>query len=140
MPPKPSQNHIFDYTLKEWVDPRTLSEARQAKRAEIKEARNKANINGFKWKTIKFDNDTDSRIAIDAVQAFIAAYNTFPTGWDGVWEASDGHDEPLTTITQWNNFYRAMVDDAQTVRKKYQSRKASIDAATTIAEVDAIVW
>jgi hypothetical protein len=38
-PPKPTSNHSFDYSTKQWIDPRSLQELRDAKWDFIKKAR-----------------------------------------------------------------------------------------------------
>lgn len=39
MPARPGSHHAFDWAAKEWADPRTLQDLRDAKWAEIKQAR-----------------------------------------------------------------------------------------------------
>lgn len=40
-PPPPSAHHIFDYTTKQWVDPRTLQDLKDLAHAKIESWRNK---------------------------------------------------------------------------------------------------
>lgn len=67
-PPKPSKFHIFDYTIKQWVDPRTLAELREAKWEDIKQARTRAIEVPLETPYGIFDADASGREGIkDAV-------------------------------------------------------------------------
>ena len=75
--PRPSEAHDFDYTNKQWYDPRTLSDLQAAKWAQIKSARDEAEFGGFTWNGSLFDSDAISQSRIQgAVQlASIALAN-----------------------------------------------------------------
>ena len=41
IPTRPTSNHVFDFTTKTWVDPRTLADVKVAKNAAIDRARDR---------------------------------------------------------------------------------------------------
>lgn len=61
MPERPSPAHIFDYSMKAWVDVRTLDELKAEKWAEVRQARDAAEFGGFSWQGQVFDSDQISQ-------------------------------------------------------------------------------
>ncbi len=49
MPAQPSPYHIFNYDIKQWIDPRTLDEIKAQKWAEIKVMRDQLEFGGFEF-------------------------------------------------------------------------------------------
>jgi len=66
MPKQTSTYHIFDYNLKDWVDPRTLDEIRIQKWNEIKATRETTEYGGFLFLEEIFDSDIASQSRIIA--------------------------------------------------------------------------
>jgi hypothetical protein len=76
--------------------------------------------------------------AIANVQAMLAAYKTaVPTGF--YWVSADNTQVPFT-LADLQGLAKAMGDQGWTAFQNLQNRKASINAATTVAAVQAVVW
>ena len=65
----PSPHHTFDYTTKQWIDPRSLDEIKAQKWAEIKSERDLLEFGGFEFEGGVYDSDQASqgRIMVAAV-------------------------------------------------------------------------
>ncbi|HFK9538197.1 TPA: DUF4376 domain-containing protein, partial [Acinetobacter baumannii] len=61
MPPQPSPYHIFNYDIKQWIDPRTLDEIKAQKWAEIKVMRDQLEFGGFEFEGNIYDSDQVSQ-------------------------------------------------------------------------------
>lgn len=57
----PSSNHVFNYTLKEWLDPRILSEIKEQKWQEIKKQRDQLGFGGFVFEGNVYDSNQVSQ-------------------------------------------------------------------------------
>lgn len=64
IPKQPSIYHVFDYDLKQWVDPRSLDQIKDQKWSEIKEERETAEYGGFSFLGHIFDSDITSQSRI----------------------------------------------------------------------------
>ena len=86
IPAKPSGNYwVFDYALKQWIDPRTLSDLKQTKWQEIKSQRSSIESEGFSCYNKVFDSDaiSQSRIqgAVQLAQLAISTNQPFLITW-----------------------------------------------------------
>ena len=77
---KPSETHIYDYDLKDWVDPRTLDEIKAQKWAEIKSQRDQLEFGGFEFEGGVYDSDQVSQGRIMGAAA---------AGLDRTWTLAD---------------------------------------------------
>lgn len=137
-PPKPSEHHVFDYTTKQWVDPRTLEDLKSAKNAAINAARLRANHGTFTFAGKEIAVDPLSRSDIDGAHGIILALQTMPPGWPGGWKATDNSIVPIPNLQTWLAFYAAMVAQGTANFNRAQALKAQLAAATTKAEVEAV--
>ena len=64
MPPQPCSNHIFDYDLKQWVDPRTIKQFKEQHWQKIKAERDSLEFGGFEYKGNIYDSDLTSQSRI----------------------------------------------------------------------------
>ena len=140
IPPRPSEHHAFDYALKQWVDPRTLSDIKASKRNEINDARLTANESNFAYAGKQIACDSLSRSDIDGANGQILLTGEMPADWPGGWKAMDNSYVPITTVEDWKAFYAAMYDQGLANFVHAQALKAQIEAAETVEEVQAITW
>ena len=130
----PSEFHQFDYVTKTWV--LNLSEAKAQAKDRITKSRNAEEANGFTAYGNVFDSDTTAvqRISV-AVQAANAVGETFTV----VWTCKDN-----TTITldyaQTLALPAFMADVANTLHIKARKLKDQIDSASSLEEINLIVW
>jgi hypothetical protein len=131
----PTQLHIFNYATKQWVDPRTLQDFKNAKWTEIKAARNAAEYAGFTWDGSTFDSDpvSQQRLVAAVTQAQMDA--SFSIGWT----LKDNSVRQLDAV-QMQAVGAALGAHVATQFAHGQGLRARIEAATTAAEVAGMVW
>lgn len=120
--------------------PLTLAELKAVKNAEINAARLKANRSTFTHAGKEFACDELSRSDIDGANGMITNLGAMPPGWPGGWKAVDNMVLPLATVADWKAFYGSMFAAGNTNFVHAQDLKTALAAATTAAQVAAIVW
>ena len=135
IPEKPSSHHVFNYTTKQWEDPRTLDDLKSAQWALIKQARAQAEYAGFTWDGSTFDSDAISQNRITGAVTLAQLSSTFTIDWTLA-------TNQVRTLNQSEMLQvgAALGAHVQTQFAKGQSLRVQIDAATTQAEVEAVVW
>lgn len=118
----------------------TLASAKARKNAEINAARLAANHSTFPFAGKDIACDPLSRGDIDATTGIVTLTGALPPGWPGAWKAVSNDYVTIATLTDWAQFYGAMVAQGMTNFGRAQTRKAAIAAATTVEQVAAIVW
>ena len=78
---QPSSIHVFDYTLKQWSDPRTLQEVKDQTWTQIKQARSQAEYAGFTWDGSTFDSDAISQNRITGAVTLAQMSTAFSIAW-----------------------------------------------------------
>lgn len=136
----PSASHTFDWLEKHWVDKRVLSEVKLAKNQDINASRLRANQATFTFNGKKIAADALSRSDIDATHGIVLLTNEMPDGWVGGWKTVDNSYVSIPDVATWVLFYKAMVAQGSINFAHSQALKARLAAATTIEEVEAIVW
>lgn len=81
MPARPSPAHSFDYSMKAWVDERTLDELKAEKWAEVRQARDAAEFGGFSWQGQVFDSDQISQGRITGAVQLAQLDPAFAIDW-----------------------------------------------------------
>ena len=136
---RPSEHHEFDYALKQWVDPRTLQDFKDAKWAEIKQHREAAENGGFTWGGSPFDSDPLSRSRIQgaAQLATLAKINNQPFSID--WTLADNS---VRTLNAQEMIEVGMALGAHINEQHVRARqlREQIEAATTPEQVQAVRW
>ena len=141
MPSRPSEHHQFNYTTKQWEDPRTLADLKAAKNEAINAARLRANQSHFTFTGKQIATDPLSRSDIDGAHGIIVATGALPPGWPGGWKAINNEYVLIPDVPTWLAFYGAMVAQGTANFAHSQALKAQLAAATTPAEVEAVpVW
>lgn len=113
---------------------------KSAKNSQINAARLAANFTVFTHAGKTIACDQLSRSDIDGMNGFVTLYGSLPPGWPGGWKAVDNTYVAITTVAEWKAFYASMFTQGNTNFAKSQTLKASLAAATTAAQVQAIVW
>ena len=135
IPARHGNHHTFDYTTKQWVDPRTLSDLQVAKWEQIKRARVNAEFGGFTWDGSPFDSDAISQSRIQGALQLAALIPDFSIDWtlaDNTVRALSGSELAAVGV--------ALGLHVGTQHAKARTLRAQIEAATTADEVDAVVW
>lgn len=118
----------------------TLADLKTAKNTEINAWRLKANRSTFTHAGKLFACDELSRSDIDGANGMIANLGAMPPGWPGGWKAVDNTVLPIATVADWKAFYGSMFASGNANFVRAQDLKTALAAATTAAQVAAIVW
>lgn len=94
---QPSPHHCFDYTAKQWIDPRSLDEIKAQKWAEIKLQRDQLEFGGFEFEGNVYDSDQVSQGRIMGAAA----------GVDQTWTLADNTTVELSA-SQLQQLYAAL--------------------------------
>ena len=139
IPPQPNEHHVFSYTLKQWIDPRTLQDFKDAKWAEIKQHREAAENGGFVWDGSRFDSTpiSQSRIQGAAQLATLAKINNQPFSIE--WTLMNNGTRSLSADDM---IAVGMALGAHINEQHVRARqlREQIEAATTPEEVEAVRW
>jgi len=124
----PTPYHIFNYDLKDWVDPRTLDEIKAQKWAEIKSGRDSLEFGGFVFEGDVYDSDQVSQGRI--MGAAVA-------GVDQVWTLADNTTVELSA-SQLQQLYAALQAHIASVHERGRIARQLIFDAETIEQVEAV--
>lgn len=137
LPTQPSPHHTFDYTTKQWIDPRTLTDLKAAKWAEIKRQRDLTEFAPLTYNAMVFDGDLDAQRRLTAYisvsKSAIAAGQPFSAEFTLA-------DNTLVTLTA-QDFVGIEMAKVQAVAEAFAHASAlrlQIEAATSAAELDAV--
>lgn len=128
MPAQPTQHHTFDYSIKQWIDPRTLDEIKAQKWAEIKSQRDQLEFGGFEFEGNTYDSDqvSQSRIMGAAV-----------AGIDQIWTLSDNSTVELNA-SQLQQLYAALQAHIASAHERGRIARQLIFDAETKEQVEAV--
>ena len=124
----PSTHHIFDYNIKQWIDPRTLDEIKAQKWSEIKSQRNAMEFGGFEFEGNIYDSDQVSQGRI--MGASLA-------GVDQVWTLADNTTVVLSAL-QLQQLYAVLQAHVASVHERGRIARLAIDCAETKEQVEAV--
>jgi len=134
-----TEHHVFDYILKQWVDPRTLQDFKTAKWAEVKQHRDDTENGGFTWGGSTFDSTpiSQSRIQGAAQLATLAKINNQPFSIE--WTLADNSARTLNA-QEMIAVGTAMGQHINACHTRARQLRSLIEAAQTKEEVEAIYW
>lgn len=135
MPAPPSPAHRVDWVSKTWVDLRTLDEHKAAKWASIKSAREGAEFGPFTWDGSVFDANVTSQQRIAGAVQMASLSASFSVNW-----TLNDNTVRLLSNSQMIAVGTALAYNVSILHQKSRSLREKIDAATSVAEVDAIAW
>jgi len=127
-------------TIEDYVAPPVSAEAKAAKNAEINGWRANANQTTFPHGGKLVACDALSRSDIDAVANSVALTGAFPVGFPGAWKATDNSYIMLPNVDAFKAMHASMTAQGTINFVHSQSLKAALAAATTLEQVNAIVW
>lgn len=124
----PTPHHIFDYTSKQWIDPRSLDEIKAQRWDEIKSQRDRLEFGGFEFEGNVYDSNQVSQGRILGAAS---------TGVDQTWTLADNTTVSLTA-SQLQQLYSALQDHIANVHERGRIARQLIFDAGTKEEVEAI--
>lgn len=128
MPAQPSPYHIFNYDIKQWVDPRSLDEIKTQKWAEIKVMRDQLEFGGFEFEGNIYDSDQVSQGRIMGAAAAEV---------DQTWTLADNSTVELTA-QQLKELYAALQAHIAGVHERGRIARQKIETALTYEEIEAV--
>ncbi|HAV4463466.1 TPA: DUF4376 domain-containing protein [Acinetobacter baumannii] len=128
MPAQPSPYHIFNYDIKQWIDPRTLDEIKAQKWAEIKVMRDQLEFGGFEFEGNIYDSDQVSQGRIMGAAAAEV---------DQTWTLADNSTVELTA-QQLKELYAALQAHIAGVHERGRIARQKIETALTYEEIEAV--
>lgn len=117
-----------------------LSELKALKNLEINAWRAAANHSSFTHLGKVIACDELSRSDIDAVAGSISLTGAFPAGFPGAWKAVDNTYIMLPDIAAFKAMYNSMTTQGTQNFLYSQLLKTALAAATSIEEINAVVW
>lgn len=128
MPPRPDGFNEFDYTTKQWIDPRSLDDIKAQKWAEIKSQRDRLEFGGFEFEGNIYDSD---RVSQGRIMGAALA------GVDQVWTLADNTIVDLTA-SKLQQLYAALQAHIASVHERGRIARQLIFEAETKEQVEAI--
>lgn len=138
-PEQPSPHHVFNYTTKQWQDPRTLADHQAAKWAEIKQARAVEIASPLVTPYGTFDADAHSRTAITDSVLLLQTLSKRGRPATINFTLANNTDVALS-VSQIEDVGLMLGEKTNAAFERGRLRREAIEAATTAVEVDAIVW
>ena len=134
-PDAPSLHHVFNYTTKQWEDPRTLADLKSAQWVTIKRARSAAEYAGFTWDGSTFDSDAISQNRITGAVTLAQLSPNFTIHWTLA-------NNSTRTLSQADMIAVgvALGQHVQAQFTKAQGLRVQIEAATSWEQVAAVMW
>lgn len=133
----PSLHHCFNYTTKQWEDPRTLPDFKLEKQAHLKKQRDATEFSPFTYNGMTFDGDLDAQrrisVLVSVSKTALATGNNFTKEFT----LADNTVVQLTA-EDFIGIEMAKVWQVDAAFQEYRLKMAAIEAATTLEELDAI--
>ena len=120
--------------------PANLTQVKLDKNRQINEWRSEVNQSTFTHSGKTIACDVLSRSDIDAVAGSIALNNAFPAGFPNAWKATDNTYLSLPDIAAFKAMYNSMTLQGTINFGHSQDLKTALAAATTLDQINAIVW
>ena len=124
----PSPQHVFDYEIKQWIDPRSLDEIKAQKWVEIKSQRDQLEFGGFNFDGNIYDSD---QVSQGRIMGAVSA------GVDQTWTLANNTTVELTAL-QLQQLYATLQAHIASVHKRGRIARQLIYDAETKEEVEAI--
>lgn len=124
----PAPHCIFDYEIKQWIDPRTLDEIKAQKWSDIKAMRNQLEFGGFEFEGNIYDSNQVSQGRIMGAAA---------VGVDQTWTLADNTTVELTA-SQLQQLYAALQAHIASVHERGRITRQLIYEAETKEQVEAV--
>lgn len=128
MPAQPSPYFIFDYEIKQWVDPRSLDEIKSQKWTEIKSQRDQLEFGGFEFDGNIYDSNQVSQGRILGAAS---------AGVDQTWTLANNTTVNLTA-SQLQQLYVALQAHIAGVHERGRIARQLVFEAKTREQVEAI--
>lgn len=123
-----------------WLETANLDEIKVRQAAKITQSKISANMDYFIFGGKHIQADDASFRELLSTNGYVALNNAMPPDWPNGWKTMDNSYVVITDVATWKTFYNTMVTTGTANFKRSQELKAAIAAASTVQEVEAIVW
>lgn len=138
LPDRPTPHHVFNYALKCWQDLRTLEDHKMEKIAKLKLDRDGQEFGPFTYNGMVFDGDADAQrrisVLVSVAKTALAMGNNFTKDFT----LADNTVVQLTA-EDFIGIEMAKVWQVDVAFQEYRLKRAAIEAATTLEELEAVV-
>lgn len=117
-----------------------ISALQAAMNEQINQWRAAANLSTFPYNGKEIACDSLSRSDLDGVANNIALTGSLPSGFPGVWKATDNTLITIASADDFKALYAAMTAQGSANFNHAQSLKQQVASATTADQIAAIVW
>lgn len=124
----PAPHCIFDYEVKQWIDPRSLDEIKAQKWTEIKSERDRLEFGGFEFDGNIYDSDQVSQGRITGAAS---------AGIDQTWTLADNTTVELSA-SQLQQLYAALQAHIASAHERGRIARQLIFDAETKEQVEAV--
>ena len=131
----PGENESWDAATGQWAA--DIDAAKTLKRMMINQWRTEAIDAGVEYAGVRYDTDAVSRDNITGTLTAVQAGVPLPDGF--TWRSEDNQDIPMT-VGNLAGLSAVVLAHVNTCYQRSWALKAEVDAAETVAEVDAVVW
>ena len=139
MPLRPTDHHVFSWTTKTWDDPRTLADFKRAKWEHLKSFRDWALVAPLVTQFGTFDADAKSQKSITDAIMLLQTLEAMGTPETVDFTLADNTTATLT-LEQMVTVGLMLGSRTQGAYAQARTRRAQIDAASTVADVEAVEW
>ena len=139
IPDPVNEFYTFNYTTKQWEDPRTLQDLKAAQWALIKQAREAALTSPLTTSFGIFDADEKAQASITKSIMLLQTLDALGTPGSVDFTLAD-NSVVVLTLAQMVEVGLTLGAREQAVRATATARRVQIEAATSQAEVEAVVW
>lgn len=129
IPDRPSEYHLFDYALRQWIDQRSLDVIKDQKWTEIKSQRDQLEFGGFEFEGNIYDSDQVSQGRIMG-----AAY----AGIDQTWTLADNTTAELSAL-QLQQLYVVLQAHIASVHERGRIARVAVETASNKDEIESIL-
>ena len=133
---RPGPAFLWDSKNLSWVDPRTLDMLKDQHWLDIKEERSRREYAGFAWDGSTFDSDAISQ---SRIQGAVQLANIGPAAFSIDWTLADNTVRTLSGADMVA-VGLALAQHINGLHVISRGLRAQIDAATSVAEVESVVW
>lgn len=137
--PQPSPYHVFNWQTKQWDDPRSLQDFKDAQWGVIKQARTQEEFGSFTYNNMVFDGDIDAQRRLSGYISISKSALAAEVPFSAVFTLANNTTVTLTA----EDFVAIEIAKVQAVAAAFAKATAlrgQIDAATTREQVEAAVW
>ncbi|EMN3699016.1 DUF4376 domain-containing protein [Acinetobacter baumannii] len=128
IPPSPGQGYKFDYSVRQWIDTRSLEEVKAQQWEVIKAERNQYEFGGFEFENKLYDSDPNSQLRI-ATAALL--------GVSVEWTLKDNSVVNLSP-DQLIDLKTALAVHINNIHERGRIARQKIETALTYEEIEAV--